>query len=219
MCGRFAQTRTEKETLLKRFRLKKIVEDLVPRFNIAPGQNVPVILNENPSELTQVRWGLIPFWSKDDKIGYKMINARAETIGEKPAFRNSLKKKRCLIIADGFYEWQKRTDGKHPYRICRADGEPFAFAGIWDSWQQDDKEIRTCSIITTGPNTLMKDIHDRMPVILQEDQEEAWLSNIPVVEARQLLRPCPPDDLKAYEISKLVNSPSNNEADIIEPIP
>ena len=115
MCGRFAQTRTEKEKLLKRFRLKKIVDDPKPRFNIAPGQSVPVILNEHPDELVRARWGLVPFWAKDEKIGFKMINARAETIGEKPAFRKPIKSHRRLIITDDVYEWQKREAGKHPH--------------------------------------------------------------------------------------------------------
>ncbi len=130
MCGRFTQTQAEKEKILKRFRLKKIDHKLVPRYNIAPGQDVPVILNETPDELSMVRWGLIPFWAKDEKIAYKMINARAETITEKPAYRHSIKKKRCLIIADGFYEWQRKAGQKTPYRICLKDEQPFAMAGI-----------------------------------------------------------------------------------------
>lgn len=218
MCGRFAQTRTEKEKLLKRFRLTKIVDNLKPRYNIAPGQGVPVILNESPDTLSVARWGLVPFWAKDEKIGFKMINARAETIGEKPAFRKPIKSHRCLIIADGFYEWQKRDDGKHPYYIRRADGEPFAMAGIWDTWKNEEKELLTCSIITTGPNRLMEDIHHRMPVILSEETEQQWLSDIPVHEARSLLNPCPPDWLEAYEISKLVNSPANDSPEVIEPV-
>ncbi|MCA9404365.1 MAG: SOS response-associated peptidase [Candidatus Omnitrophica bacterium] len=218
MCGRFAQTRTEKEKLLKRFRLKKIVDDLKPRFNIAPGQSVPVILNEHPDELVRARWGLVPFWAKDEKIGFKMINARAETIGEKPAFRKPIKSQRCLIIADGFYEWQKRDDGKHPHYIHRADGEPFAMAGIWDTWKNEEKELLTCSIITTGPNTVMEGIHHRMPVILSEEAEQQWLSDIPVHEARRLLNPCPPEWLEAYEISTLVNSPANDTPAVIEPV-
>lgn len=136
MCGRYGFTNADKEKVKKTFRLKKIDFDLVPRYNIAPGQDVTVILNEMPEELTLARWGLVPFWSKDEKSGYKMINARSETIFEKPSFREPIKKKRCLIPADLFYEWKKADDGKQPYCIRLKSKELFAFAGIWDCWKK-----------------------------------------------------------------------------------
>jgi len=218
MCGRYGQTNTDKEKIKKRFRLKEINFDLVPRYNIAPGQDVPIILNETKQELTMARWGLIPFWAKEEKIGYKMINARAETITEKPSYRSAIKKKRCLILADGFYEWKKTNGTKQPYRIYMKDEELFAFAGIWDYWAKDDKHIISCSIITTNPNKLLKPIHDRMPVILPKEKEEAWLSDISIDDAVALLKPHDDKSMCAIEISTLVNSPKNNTAEVLKAV-
>ncbi len=214
MCGRFSQTAAEKNTLLKRFRVKTTPTKLKPRYNIAPSQGVDVILNTSPDEITSVRWGLIPFWAKDEKIAYKMINARAETIFEKPSFRMPIKKQRCLIIADGFYEWQRTEDGKQPYRICLKDESLFAFAGIWDAWKRGEEEVLSCSIITIAANALVAKVHDRMPVILPPDQEALWLSDASPDEIKSLLKPYPASRMKAYPISTAVNAPSNNAPEI-----
>lgn len=215
MCGRYGHTNTDKEKIKKRFRLKEIKFDLVPRYNITPGQDVPVILNSSPDQLSMVRWGLIPFWAKEEKIGYKMINARAETITEKPSYRNSIKKKRCLILADFFFEWKKGEDGKHPYCIQMKSHDTFAFAGIWDCWKD---KVFSCSIITTAPNKKIKAIHDRMPVILPKAAEAKWLKGEDVTAVLKLLKSFDEKGMDAYEVSTLVNSPSNTSADILNPV-
>ncbi|MBP9855477.1 MAG: SOS response-associated peptidase [Candidatus Omnitrophica bacterium] len=215
MCGRYGYTNKDNERIKKLFRLKKIDFDLVPRYNIIPGQNVPVILNESPKELTQAKWGLVPFWAKDEKIGYKMINARAETIFEKPSFRNAIKKKRCLILADYFFEWKRTEKQKQPFCIKLKTHETFAFAGIWETWQ--DKLI-SCSIITTAPNKLMEKIHDRMPVILPKGKEEEWLNETDMETVKKLLTSYKAADMETYEVSTLVNSPANNSPEILIPV-
>jgi len=215
MCGRYGHTNQDKEKIKKRFRLKKIDLDLKSRYNITPGQDVPVILNESPQELSLARWGLVPFWAKEDKIGYRMINARAETIFEKPSYRNSIKKKRCLIPADHFFEWQKTDQGKKPHCIKMKSNEPFAFAGIWDCWRE---ELISCSTITTTPNSLLKKVHDRMPVILSKEDEEIWLSAKDPEDIKKLLMPHKTSGMEAFEVSSLVNSPSNNTKDVLDPV-
>ncbi len=153
MCGRFGFTNPNREAIKKKYRLKKIELDLVPRYNIAPSQDVCVILNKASEELGLARWGLIPSWSKDEKIGYRMINARSETIFEKPSYRHPIRQKRCLILADTFYEWKKEGSHKQPFKIQLKGQEPFCFAGIWDIWHD---ELVTCSIITCDSNNMMK---------------------------------------------------------------
>lgn len=220
MCGRYALTKPDRALLKKRFDITLFPQEVLrPRFNISPSQNVPVILNESPKAIKMARWGLIPFWAKDEKIGYKMINARSETIAEKPSFRNSIKKRRCLILCDSFYEWNREGETKIPFRIMMKDENYFAMCGIWDIWKKDDKEIISCSIITTGPNKVMKKIHDRMPVILPREKETLWLSDLDIEKVLKLLNPCDDKLIKAYEISTLVNSPSNNTEAVIAPIP
>ncbi len=209
MCGRFSFSKPERQLLLNRFGLKKIEIELNPRYNIAPSQKVPVIFNSSPDTLSEAQWGLIPFWAKDEKIGYKMINARAETVADKPAYRDPFRKKRCLIIADSFYEWNKKGGRKTPYRIMRKDSGFFAFAGIYDQW----KDITTCSIITTEPNELLKKIHIRMPVILNKEDEGRWLEK----PDKGLLKPYPAEGMKMYEISSLVNKPENDSEEIMKP--
>jgi len=177
MCGRYRLSR-HKELLAERFGVEPD-DDWVPRYNIAPAQNVPVVRQhaEKPKRLgSRMRWGLIPYWAKDASIGYKMINARAETVVSKLAFRESLKRRRCLIPADAFYEWRKGGKGKTPFCFTMVDGGIFAFAGIWDSWRNPEGQtLETCSIITTNPNSLCADVHDRMPVILADDAYDLWL--------------------------------------------
>jgi putative SOS response-associated peptidase YedK len=218
MCGRFAFTETKIETLKKRFDIKKAPPVLHPRYNISPTQDIYAILNESPDALSVIRWGLVPFWAKDIKIGSRMINARAETLAEKPAFRSSIKNKRCLILADSFYEWKRELRSKRPFRIMLKDESLFAFAGIWDAWEKDGNHLTSCAIITTDSNSIVSPIHDRMPVILSRENEKAWISDISVKGALSMLKPYDPKSMRAYEISALVNSPSNDTPKVLEPI-
>lgn len=217
MCGRFSQTKS-KQDIKKRFNVKKVPDAIVPLFNIAPDGDVSVILNESPKEVSLARWGLIPSWSKEEKTQYSMINARAETLLEKPAYKRLIQRKRCLIIADSFYEWKKVNGKKAPYRIMLKNDELFAFAGLWDLWEREGKVIKSCTIITTTPNSLCKPIHDRMPVILPQNREKDWLSEIPTEEAIKFLQPYNSNDMTCYEISLKVNNPSNNSPEVILPI-
>lgn len=217
MCGRFTQTKS-KQDIKKRFNVKKVPDGIESLFNIAPDQNIPAILNESPDEVSLVKWGLLPSWSKEEKSKYSMINARAETLLEKPSYKRLIQKKRCLIIADSFYEWKKVDGKKAPYRIMLKNGDLFSFAGLWDIWEKDGKVIKSCSVITTSPNELVKDIHDRMPVILSQDRENDWLSDIPVEMALGLLNPYSANKMKCYEISPKVNNPANNSSEIISPL-
>jgi len=221
MCGRYALT--DLKALLKedRFHLEMFPPNLSPRYNIAPSQPVPVILNQAPRELQLVRWGLIPSWAKDPMIGYRMINARAETLAEKPAFRQPLQRQRCLIPADGFYEWQRLGTRKVPHWIRLTSGEVFAFAGLWDSWTDPttNTAVASCTIITTTPNERLASIHNRMPVILPREREATWLSETLTPEqARALLKPYQAAEMKASPISTLVNSPSNDTPQVLEPV-
>jgi len=217
MCGRFSIS-TPTEILRVRFNVPR-AKDLKPNYNAAPTQNLPVILNSEPTTINLCRWGLIPFWAKEERIGNGMINARAETLLQKPSFRTPFKKQRCLVLADGFYEWKRTSDRKIPHRISMRDHEPFAFAGIWEVWKTPDGEdVKTFSIITTEPNELMKPLHHRMPVIMKQENEEKWLQEIDISEAQKMLEPYPFEDLEAYPISTLVNNPRNNSEDIIKPL-
>jgi putative SOS response-associated peptidase YedK len=199
VCGRYSLATPAANDLRARFNLGESLE-IRRRFNVAPGDEVVTVTTSKEGEPrgSVLRWGLVPFWAKDIKVGYKMINARAETVAEKPAFRDALKTRRCLIVADGFYEWQPRADRKRkqPFHITREDGAPFAFAGLWASWHGDgapEDGLRTCTIITTDANARLADIHDRMPVILPgAAAEKAWLDHGTPAEALQeLLVPLP----------------------------
>jgi putative SOS response-associated peptidase YedK len=218
MCGRFT-LRTPARDLVEVFELLHEPE-LPPRFNIAPTQQVLVVRPANKArEWTSMRWGLVPSWARDAKSGPPMINARAETITTKSAFRTAFKKRRCLIPADGFYEW-KRIEGakvKQPFYIRLADDRPFVFAGLWESRRGEDGPLESCTIITTGPNALMAELHDRMPVILPQDLYGPWLDHqIEDVDALQgMLQPYPAEEMTAYPISTLVNSPRNENAECI----
>jgi putative SOS response-associated peptidase YedK len=213
MCGRFSLTSNEAELNL-RFELEGGDAPYVPRYNGAPTQMLAVITNENPNKLSYNRWGLIPPWAKDISIGTKMINARAETITEKPSFRTPLFSKRCLVPADGFYEWQQDA-GKQPFRIFVKTNPIFAMAGLWERWQSPDGGmIDSFSIITTEANSFMKPIHSRMPVILKKEDEKAWLSAKSADAILELLKPYPSEEMDAYAVSKLVNSPRNNGPEV-----
>jgi len=211
MCGRYTQTTSLKE-LKERFGFSQPSFELRPRYNIAPTQEAPVIINQDGRQLRMFKWGLIPYWSKDSAMGNKMINARAETVAEKASFKRPFQRSRCLVLADGFYEWRKEPGGKTPIRIVLKSREPFALAGLWDTWQAPDKKlVDSFTIITTQANDVMRPIHERMPVILKKDDEGLWLD--PKADGKkltQLLIPCTDEILETYEVSKSVNSPAND---------
>ena len=215
MCGRFTIF-ADPGRLAERFDASLPPDGLRPRYNAAPTQSLPVLLNEGDRVIQLLRWGLVPFWAKDASIGSQMINARAETLAEKPSFRNALKKRRCLVLADGFYEWKKTTTGKAPMRISLASGEPFAFAGLWEIWDAPEGDkLRTFTIITTTPNDLVEPIHNRMPVILRPELEPLWLDNDADKDAwLDVLRPYPAELMTAYLVSKRVNFVSNDDPEL-----
>ncbi|PLT33677.1 SOS response-associated peptidase [Bacillus sp. V5-8f] len=221
MCGRY-NLFSELKTIAERFQvMNSEVLELVPRYNIAPGEDIMAVrCGENGNYASLLRWGLIPAWAKDSKIGYKMINARAETLHEKSTFKRLLNRKRCLIVADGFYEWKKEEKGKQPYHIHLKNQEPFGFAGLWDEWEHQGQIVQTCTIITTQANELMKDIHHRMPVILTRESEEAWLdeAELSVPELNGLLVPYKPTEMLAYPISTFVNNARNEGKEILNPL-
>ena len=215
MCGRFSLTVTEAELNL-RFTLAGGDAPYVPRYNGAPTQLLAVVSSENRGKLSFYRWGLVPPWAKDVSMGNKMINARAETITEKPSFRTPLFSKRCIVPSDGFYEW-KQDAGKQPYRIF-VKGEPiFSMAGLWERWRAPDgKVLETFCIITTEANAFMKPIHDRMPVILNRQDEELWLASKNANEILSLLKPYPAEEMDAYPVTRLVNSVKNVGPEVLE---
>jgi putative SOS response-associated peptidase YedK len=218
MCGRFAQF-TPIADLVEEFEIDQVISDLKPRYNIAPGQEISVIIIDEGKKLVKMKWGLIPSWSKDEKIGYKMINARSETITEKPSFRTAFKKRRCLILADGFYEWKHEEKEKIPVYVKLKNGEPFTFAGVYDFWKSPDgRTIGSCSIITTEANEVFKNVHNRMPVVIRKSDHKVWLD---LVQDDQMLlpflNPLSPDEMEFYEVSKNVNTPRNDNSDLILP--
>ncbi len=221
MCGRFILSKPKK-IKAKDLRIKQEEVDLLkPRYNVAPSQKVAALLNEDPRHVEAIKWGLIPSWSKDEAIGQRMINARAETLAEKPSFKGLLHKHRCLILADGFYEWAESARGKQPYLIRLKSTEPFTFAGLWSHWTNPKgEEIKTCTIITCAPNALMEKIHNRMPVILDGEARDVWLDpeNKEGTALTSLLKPYPDNEMEAYPVSKIVNSPQNDDEACLKPI-
>ncbi len=222
MCGRYTLA-TQLELLEPRFGVDAGSAPSIPRYNIAPGQMVPVVSVEHGRNLTMMRWGLVPSWAKDKSVGYRMINARAETVAEKPSFRKALESRRCLVPADGFFEWRKEQGGrvKTPVRFVLKDRSLFAFAGLWERWKQPDgKDLLTYTIITTEANELVRPVHDRMPVILGRDDEGRWLEK-PTGKGKppvELLAPFPADMMEVYEVSTAVNSPKNDIPACIQPV-
>ena len=219
MCGRFSFSPLAK-IIEDRFDVKVDKTRYKRRYNSAPSQDLAVISNSNPGELSFYRWGLIPFWAKDKSIGNKLINAKAETIAGKPSFKNSLKRKRCLVLSDGFYEWKTISKKeKIPYRITMGDNNLFAMAGIWDSWKDETGlTINSFAIITTSPNKLMENIHSRMPVIISPNDEKLWLSNDDTTFLQSLLKPFPETHMTAFPVSNLVNSPANDRLEVMNPV-
>ncbi len=221
MCGRFTLHHPEEE-VAEGFGVQQLFSPLAPRYNIAPSQPVAVVLEEEGRRcLDAYKWGLVPFWAKDPKIGARMINARAETLAEKPSFRAALTRRRCLIPADGFYEWKKEGDARRPFHIRLRSEEPFPFAGLYEEWQAPDgSPLRTCTIITVEPNPLMAQIHNRMPAILDPDAREAWLD--PALKDApgllQLLKPYPEKEMEAFPVSRRVNAPTFDDPACIQPV-
>ena len=218
MCGRYT-LKTPAGVLTERFDIEESSTSITSSYNIAPTQQVATVLAENGKrKLEMLHWGLIPSWAMDPEVGNRMINARAETVAEKPSYRKAFQERRCLILADGFYEWQKTDNGKQPFYIRMEDESPFAFAGLWESWR-NGREIRSCTIITTAPNELAASIHNRMPVILHPEDYDMWLD--PDFDEREpltsLLKPFPAEAMEAYPVSRRVNKPANNDAGVVEP--
>lgn len=221
MCGRFTLT-VDPAKLQDSFTDYDFPTKFAPRFNIAPTQPVLAIPNDGRQRADFFIWGLIPSWAKDPSIGNRLINARGETLAEKPSFRGSYKYKRCLILADGFYEWkvQPGTKTKVPYFIHMKDRQPFAFAGLWDEWNSPDgSQLRSCTIVTTAPNDFMSSIHNRMPVILPSDAYTKWLDTTPQSREKldPLIKPYPAEEMAAYPVSTLVNNPKNDQAECVVP--
>jgi putative SOS response-associated peptidase YedK len=219
MCGRFGLKASAGE-LQRAFALESAPDDLPPRYNIAPTQQVLGIVGTDAGPQAQYfRWGLIPSWARDPSIGNRMINARGETVASKPAFRSAFRSRRCLVPASGFYEWKREGGGKVPHWITTRDGGLLAFAGIWESWKAPEGEVRSLAIVTTAPNPLLSPIHDRMPVLLFGAAREEWIrSGSDPVALEAMIRPCPDELLRAYPVSTLVNSPANDLPTCIEPL-
>lgn len=219
MCGRFTQ-RQPTAGLRKEFRVEE-VPGVEAQYNIAPGQNI-LGARQAPGgrEMTCLKWGLIPAWAKDPAIGAKLINARSETVTDKPSFREAFKRRRCIIPADGFYEWQRTASGKLPFFFHMRDDRPFGFAGLWDRWKGEGGEvIESCSILTTEANEILRPVHDRMPVILHPADYTLWLEGGERERAllRELLRPYPGEEMIGYAVSTAVSCPHNQGVELIEP--
>jgi putative SOS response-associated peptidase YedK len=227
MCGRYTLRHTTQQ-IVARFEVTEVIEATfaemrtdAPRYNIAPTQSVAVVTENSPRVLEMMRWGLVPSWAKDPSIGNRLLNARAETLTEKPSFRTALTRRRCLIPGDGFYEWKKQGKNKHPLCIHRKDDDLFAFAGLWDEWTSPGgSPLRTCTIITVGPNNVMASIHNRMPAMLRLEDEGDWLNaNVKSVpDLLSLLAPYPDDEIEAYPVSNTVNSVGNDVPGCIEAV-
>ncbi|WP_226039283.1 SOS response-associated peptidase [Natrinema sp. DC36] len=230
MCGRYTLI-VEQEDLETRFDAEFQPSSFAPRYNMAPGQELPVITNEEPETFQRLEWGLMPSWADDDSGG--LINARAESVDEKPSFQAAYEQRRCLVPADGFYEWVETDDGKQPHRVTFADDRVFAMAGLWERWEPEttqtglgafgggvDEEpdsgpLETFAIITTEPNDLVADLHHRMAVILEPDAERRWLSGD---AGREVLEPHPSDGMDAHPVSTAVNDPTTDEPSLVEPL-
>ena len=216
MCGRYSLVPTE--SIAARFDVQQVQLPLAPRYNVAPSQAMPVVVRNSPNRLVEMQWGLIPSWSKEPRAQFSTINARAETITKSPVFRGPFKSQRCLVPASGFYEWQRTDQGKQPFCIQLRDGELFAFAGLYDVWHDaDGNELYSYTVITTAPNDLVAPIHNRMPVILHQEDEDAWLDKASdPAQLLSLLKAYPADAMAAYPVSRAVNSPANEGAELMQ---
>jgi putative SOS response-associated peptidase YedK len=220
MCGRFTLT-AEMGLLEARFIFQAGELAYSPSYNIAPGQPVLAVIHQESNRAGYLRWGLVPSWAKDAAIGNRLINARVETVAEKPSFRQALQRRRCLILADGFYEWRRKGKTREPMYICLQGHQPFAFAGLWEVWRDaTGTPLYTCTILTTTANTLLQPIHDRMPVILDPLLEAIWLDRSMTTprELLALLQPRGSEEMDAFAVSSQVNSPRNNSPACIAPV-
>lgn len=225
MCGRTSLS-VPVSVLRDRFGVSigDAVAEYVPQYNVAPSEGLVAVTNEAPEQADVLQWGLVPEWADEDpdaagepEAGPAPINARVESVAESNLFRSAFRNRRCLLLADGFYEWAGTRGRKQPYRVQRVDGQPFAFAGLWSRWEGGGGALDTATILTTEPNAVVEPIHDRMPVVLESDEEERWLS-ADVDEARAVLDPHPADPLEAYPVSKRVNDPSNDDPSLFDPV-
>ena len=222
MCGRF--TRKEKDRHLAEALKVAFPSDITPRYNIAPSQQVACVRSIPESkerECVELKWGLVPSWAKDVSIGNKMINARAETASEKPSFRKAFKHHRCVVLADGYYEWNREGKAKQPFYIQFKDQRMFAFAGLWERWEKgSDGPLETCALLTIEPNAVMEPIHHRMPVILQPRDYDTWLD--PGIQdptlLSSLLHPYPSEEMETFPVSPMVNNPRNDSADCVKAV-
>jgi putative SOS response-associated peptidase YedK len=216
MCGRFAFY-SPSEAVARMFGASGSI-DMKPRYNIAPTQYVAAVRNseDDGKELVELRWGLVPFWAKDPSIGNRMINARAETVTEKPSFRNAYRQRRCLVLADGFYEWHREGDVKVPYFISLASGEPFAFAGLWENWKSRESEeaLQTTTIVTTAADDYLSRIHHRMPVVLEPNRADRWLGGD--MKLLDEVTSHPPK-FHAWPVDRKVNNARNESPDLVDP--
>ena len=220
MCGRFTIT-TKLDDLQARFGFEPGNLEMPPRYNVAPTQEVLAVVHRGANRAELMRWGLIPYWAKDSKIGNRMINPRAESVVEKSPFREAFQRRRCLVVADGFYEWRKVGKLRVPMRVVLRTGEVFGFAGLWETWRAPTGErLRSCTIITTVANSVIEPVHDRMPVILPRESEAQWLDTdvTDAAQLRELLLPYPSSEMLAYEVSPLVNSPDNETPECIKSV-
>ena len=218
MCGRYAQ-RTDAKKLAREFKVAD-APSVEPRYNIAPTQDVLAVSETGDGrEMRFFKWGLVPSWAKDTSMGARLINARSESVAEKPAFREAFKQRRCIIPADGFYEWQRTGGRKQPFFFRMRDEHPFGFAGLWERWEGEDGEvINSCAILTTEANEVLRPVHDRMPVILHPDDYELWLggSARELDLVKEVLRPYPAGEMVGYPVGSGVNSPRNQGAGLLE---
>ncbi len=220
MCGRFVQ-KSERKIITEEFYILEFLNDVFISYNVAPGQNAGVIINEGKNLYSMFKWGLVPSWSRDTKTSYKMINARAETITQKPSFRSAFAARRCLVPVDGFYEWGEKGSAKVPFFIYNNTGKPFSLGGLWDTWQgPDGKLLKTFTIITTEANKSLKDIHQRMPVIVPPDKRARWLDGNIKQKGKllDLLDPYDGDEIGFHEVARFVNSPKNNSPECIKKV-
>lgn len=221
MCGRFTITLAA-EDVREQLELGEMPADWQPRFNVAPTQAVPAVLDDTARSVEWLRWGLIPFWAKDESIGSRLINARSETVMEKPSFRQAFARRRCLILADGFYEWKRPKEKKAPstpYYFQRKDQQAFAFAGLWEQWRDPNgKDVRSCTLLTTAANGVVAPVHDRMPVMLSGKDLWAWLAEAEPEKHLALLKPFPADWMSAVPVSRAVNSPQLDGPDLLRPV-
>jgi len=220
MCGRYTIT-LDPADLQQEFELNEMPAEWKPRYNVAPTQDVPVVADANERAVKMMHWGLIPFWAKEKSIGQRMINARSETLAEKPAFRAAFTQRRCLILADGFFEWQKADpkSPKVPMYFQLKDKKPFAFAGLWESWRENpEKEVLSCTIITCLPNELVAQVHNRMPVILDSQHAWDWLEQKERTQLQAMLAPYPAEKMTSQAVGRFVNNPAFDSPETIQPL-